>query len=125
MQAAGVPGNAPAIRGLAIAALTVACLLHSSWRKGGILLNNALAIIKVAILLLIVGIGFAALGGASFGHGPVSTTNLDIHTSFSNPRGAPGSYADSFLYIMGAYNGFKQPFYVSILQSVLFLMEMT
>ena len=123
MQAAGVPDNAPAIRGLAVAALTVACLVHSSWRKGGIVLNNALAIIKVAILLLIVGIGFAALGGASFGHGPVRTSNLEVHTSFSNLRGAPASYADSFLYVMGAYNGFKQPFYVSILHLVLFSTE--
>lgn len=116
MRAAGLPDNASAIRGVAIAAITAACLLHASWRKGGILLNNAITIIKVAILLLIIVLGFAARAGASFGHGRVQTTNFDVHTSFANPRGATATYANSFIYVIGAYNGFRQPFYVSVHQ---------
>lgn len=73
MEAAGYSTNseAPAVRGLALAAMTFACLIHASWRKGGIMLNNIVASIKVLILLAIIGIGFAASAGASFGHGPV------------------------------------------------------
>lgn len=114
MRAAGLPDDAAAIRGVAIAAITAACLIHVSWRKGGILLNNAITIIKVAILLSLIVLGFATRGGASFGHGRIQTTNFDIHTSFANPRGAAATYASSFIYIIGAYNGFRQPFYVSI-----------
>jgi len=114
MRAAGLQDDASAIRGVAIAAITAACLLHATWRKGGILLNNMLAMIKVAILLLIIVLGFIALGGASLGHGQIQTTNFDAHTSFANPRGAPATYANSFIYIIAAYSGFKQPFYVSI-----------
>lgn len=114
MRAAGLPDDAAATRGVAIAAITAACLIHVSWRKGGILLNNAITIIKVAILLSIIVLGFATRGGASFGHGRIQTTNFDIHTSFANPRGATATYANSFIFIIGAYNGFRQPFYVSI-----------
>lgn len=114
MRAAGLSDEAHATRGIAIVAITGACLIHVSWRRGGILLNNAIAMIKVAILLLIIVLGFATRGGASFGQGRIQTTNFDIHTSFATPRGTAATYANSFIYIMGAYNGFRQPFYVSI-----------
>jgi hypothetical protein len=116
LQAAGYDSDhlsAAAVRGLALAALTAACLLHGSWRRGGILLNNLVACLKVLILLAIIGIGFAALAGASFGHGKTDATNLAPHTSFNNPTSNTASYADSFLYVVWSYN-FKQPFYVSL-----------
>ena len=113
LQAAGQPDNPSAVRGLAVAALTVACLLHALWRKGGILLNNGLAFMKVAILLLIIVLGFAALGGASFGHGSIKTSNFETNTSFSHPRSDAASYADSFLYVVYSFSGFEQPFNVS------------
>ena len=68
MEAAGVTGNDSAVRGLAAMALTFACVLHALWRKGGIILNNLLAFVKVSILLAIIIIGFAASAGASFGN---------------------------------------------------------
>ena len=114
VRAAGLPDDSSAIRGVVIAAITAACLLHASWRKGGILLNNAITVIKVAILLLIIVLGFAARAGASFGHGRIQTTTFDVHTSFANPRGGTATYANSFIYVLGAYNGFRQPFYVSV-----------
>ncbi|KAL9123886.1 MAG: hypothetical protein Q9217_006728 [Psora testacea] len=116
MEAAGIPGHAPAIRGLAIAALTVACLLHAAWRRGGIIVNNVLAVIKALTLVAIIGIGFAAAAGASFGNGPVGkmtvTNNLDVDKSFSRPSGRVANYSGSILFVIYSYSGFKQPFYV-------------
>lgn len=68
MDAARVTGNDSAVRGLAVISLTFACILHALWRKGGILLNNLLAFIKVSMLLAIIVIGFAVSAGASFGN---------------------------------------------------------
>ena len=68
MEAAGVTGNHAAVRGLAVMSLTFACLLHALWRKGGILFNNLLAVVKVSTLLAIIVIGFAVSAGASFGN---------------------------------------------------------
>ena len=68
MDAAGVTGSDSAVRGLAVMGLTFACILHALWRKGGIILNNLLAFVKVSILLVIIVIGFAASAGASFGN---------------------------------------------------------
>lgn len=125
MEAAGYStnGEAPVVRALALVALTSACLIHAAWRKGGIALNNLIACIKVLILLAIIGIGFAASAGASFGHGPVHgktldtktgqlKSNFDTHTSFSNLKGDVASYASSLLFIVYSFSGFDQPFYV-------------
>ena len=125
MEAAGYSTNseAPAVRALALAALTFACLIHAVWRRGGIVLNNIMATIKVLILLGIIGIGFAASAGASFGHGPVHgktldtktgqlRPNFDTHASFANSRSDVASYASSLLFIVYSYGGFDQPFYV-------------
>lgn len=125
MEAAGVPGHDSAIRGLAIACLTFACLLHASWRRGGIVVNNILAVLKTMILLAIIVIGFAASAGASFGHRSVhgqtidpttdkASSNFDPHSSFANPRSDIASYANSILFIVYTYSGYEQPFYVSI-----------
>jgi len=54
LQAANVPVNDRAVRGIAIAAATGACLIHSFSRRGGIWLGNLFAFIKVLMLLLII-----------------------------------------------------------------------
>ena len=113
MEAANLPDNDAAVRGLAIAALTTACLLHAFWRKGGIWLNNAFAFMKVIILLLIIVCGLAALGGASLGSGAIHTGNFDVHTTFSQPQRDVSSYTNSLVYALYPYTGFMQPFYVS------------
>ena len=61
--AAGVPANNPGVRGIAIAAATATCTIHSVSRRGGIWLSNTLAFIKVGVLLLMVVTGFCAYGG--------------------------------------------------------------
>ena len=124
MEAAGLSGHDSAIRGLAVAAMTFACLLHGSWRHGGIVVNNILALLKVLILLTIIILGFAASAGASFGNGPVhgetvdpvshkAPSNFDTHSSFSKPSNWTASYVQAILLIVHSYSGFEQPFYVS------------
>ena len=123
LRAAGIEGHDPTVRGLAVVCLTAACLLHAAWRKGGIMLNNLLAVLKSLILLAIVIIGFAASAGASFGRGPVHgkttdpithklTSNFDPHSSFAFPTGDAAGYAGSILYIVFSFSGYEQPFYV-------------
>lgn len=124
LEAAGIEGHDAAIRGLAIAASTAACLLHGAWRNGGIAVNNMLASLKVLILIAVICIGFAASAGAKFGHGTVHgetvdpttgnrTSNFDTHTSFTHARHDAASYADSLLFVVYTYSGYDQPFYVS------------
>ena len=124
LDAANVESNDAAVRGLAVACLTVACLLHGIWRRGGIWINNMLATLKVLILVAVIGMGFAASAGASFGHGPVHgetvdsmtgnvTPNFDTKSSFAHPHHDAASYAETILFIVYTYSGYDQPFYVS------------
>lgn len=124
LAAANIEGKDAAARGLAVACLTVACLLHGVWRRGGIWVNNGLAALKVLILVAVIGIGFAASAGAKFGHGPVHgetvdpitgkvTPNFDTKSSFAHPHHDAASYADSILFIVYTFSGYEQPFYVS------------
>ena len=129
LEAANITGNDGATRGLAVAALTIACLLHGLWRNGGIMVNNFLASLKLLILMAVIAIGFAASAGAKFGHRPVHgetvdpstgkvTPNFDVHSSFSHPRRDVASYADALLFIVYTYSGYEQPFYVSIIPAI-------
>jgi hypothetical protein len=124
LNAFGLEGHAPAARGLAVGSLTIACLLHASWRNGGIWVNNIFACLKILILLTVIGIGFAASAGAKFGHGPVHgdtvdpttgkiTSNFDTSSSFAHTRNDVASYANPLLYVVYTFSGYEQPFYVS------------
>lgn len=102
--------------GLAIAALTFACLVHIASRRGGILLNNFFAVAKVLILLMIIILGFLRAGGYTFnGHAnpqTYPTHNFDLKKSFQGDGQNTPSFADSLLFIIYTYSGFEQPFYV-------------
>lgn len=124
MKAAGRPGSASEIRGIAAAVLTLVCIIHAVWRKGGILLNNLLASLKASILVSIIAIGFAASAGASFGNGEVhgytidpdtkaKTSNFNFHSSFATTTTDAASFASSFIQILYTFGGFEQPFNVS------------
>ncbi|KAL8933025.1 MAG: hypothetical protein Q9211_006005 [Gyalolechia sp. 1 TL-2023] len=120
LQAADMDVDAPLSRGIAVVALTAACVLHAGWRRGGIVVNNVLAVIKIGILLAIIGIGFAYAAGASFGNNsgekaPVITakeTNFNVHKSFSHVQGDFASYANAIIFTVYSFSGFQQPFYV-------------
>ena len=51
------------IKGLAVAAVTAACLLHGVWRAGGIWVQNTLAVVKMCILWFFIVAGLAAYSG--------------------------------------------------------------
>jgi amino acid transporter len=104
--------NHPAVIGLAIASLTVAILLHICSRRGGILVNNCFAVIKVLILLVLICIGLAKAGGAFSSTSIPDPHNFKTSTAFSTKRHDVASYSDSLLYIIYTYSGFEQPFYV-------------
>jgi len=98
------------VRGIAIACIAFSCLIHGVWRQGGLYLNNLLAFIKIAILVLIFIIGLLAYGGV-FGkvEGALSTKG-----AFNKDRRAGDAYgyAEAFLSVIYAFSGFNQANYV-------------
>lgn len=102
-----------AILGIAIAALTVAVVIHMFSRRGGILLNNVFAIFKVSLLVAMICMGIARKCGATFGRPQnevKQTTNFE--NSFPGTPSSLANYSDSLLFVLYSYSGFKQPFYV-------------
>ncbi|KAF8243120.1 amino acid transporter [Wilcoxina mikolae CBS 423.85] len=95
------------IRGVAIGIITLACLLHTAWRAAGIAVNNFLATIKVAILLVIICAGFAAYGGAI----PAVTEN-SFHSGVTWERSNTYGYAEAFLAVIFSYGGYMNANYV-------------
>jgi amino acid transporter len=107
------PSRGP-VTGLAIGALTIVAILHAVSRKGGILVNNCFAMLKIGILLTITILGFAVRGGKNFNseaHRPIGSS-LKPGDTFANPSGSLASYTTTFLYVLYTYSGFEQPFYV-------------
>lgn len=112
-------------RGIAIAVVTFAVVLHGTWRQAGILINNAFAIIKVLILLLFIITGFVALGNGfkpsdiaiSDGYvtnSSVASSNYRTSESFKYRSSGSYGYVESFLAIIFAFSGFNQANYVSL-----------
>ncbi|MCJ1448443.1 MAG: hypothetical protein MMC23_008958 [Stictis urceolatum] len=97
----------------AVAALTIACVIHIFSRRGGIMLSNIFATFKVLVLIAIIIIGFSVGAGAKLGRGAHSeTANLKITNSFAGPSNKVSSYSFSLLNILYSFSGFDQPFYV-------------
>jgi len=113
LEAANVPASNSTVRGVAVAAATFACLIHSFSRRGGIWLGNFLAVIKVLMLLVIIVTGVCAWAGA-FKTKTYANENMDIDRSFSDPAKESYGYAKAFLAIIFAWSGFDQPNYVSV-----------
>ncbi|KAI8720118.1 hypothetical protein NCS52_00456500 [Fusarium sp. LHS14.1] len=80
--------NEGMIRGIAIVIAIFPCLIHAFSRRGGILLNNLLAFIKVLMLIFMIIATWAVAGG---------------------PAGDK-AYAQAFLSIIFAFSGFDQDF---------------
>lgn len=105
------------IKGLAVSAITGACLLHGLWRAGGILINNVFATIKCCFLLVFIAAGFAFSAGV--GHVPKpSPSNLDPTISFmanveGGARGKVYGYSQSLLLVIFAYSGYENANLVS------------
>lgn len=98
--------------GIAIGTLSAACLLHMFSRRGGIIMNNTFAIIKVLLLVVIIVLGFLKAGGVHLGSTPSTTYNFNTSESFADAGHDFASYTNSLQYIIYSYSGFLQPFYV-------------
>lgn len=131
LEAAGIrDGHDSIARGLAVVCMTAACLLHATYRQGGIYTIIVLAIFKVCILLAIIGIGFAAIAGRTYGYGSIhgqtitnhtlqtGPSNLSANASFAFARKDFASYANSILFVVYTYSGNEQPFYVFLALSL-------
>jgi amino acid permease len=101
-----------AARGLAILAITFPCVLHAFTRRGGILLNNIAAVVKVAILCTFPIMAICVLAGvANTDH---SRENMESTNSFANARSDVDSYTQGILAVLYAYSGYNQANYVSV-----------
>lgn len=96
--------DGPTVRGIAIAVATATCFTHAISRRGGILLNNVLALVKVGILLLIVitAIVVAAKGFKDGEGNPVANVigdNTGGSNAFAEASNEANGYAHAFLSI--------------------------
>lgn len=96
--------DGPTVRGIAIAVATATCFTHAISRRGGILLNNVLALIKVGILLLIIITAVVvAARGFKDGEGEAVPNVIGDNTSgsnaFSEASNEANGYAHAFLSI--------------------------
>ena len=112
LEAANRPVTNSAVRGIAVAAATFACAIHAFSRRGGILLGNLFALIKVLMLLTMVIIGICAWAGA-FDTKTYAVENMAVEHSFSAPATDSYGYVKAFLAMIFAWSGFDQPNYVS------------
>ncbi|KAK2748441.1 hypothetical protein FQN55_004380 [Onygenales sp. PD_40] len=101
-----------AVRGIAIAVALFTCFIHTLSRRGGIVLSNFLAIIKLAILLLIIIAAIVAGAGGFPNTQSQASVNFDTHNSFRNASTHANDYANAFLLIIFTFSGFEQPNYV-------------
>ena len=93
-------------RGIAIACITFAVVLHSTLPKWGIRLFNVLGVFKVVILLFIVFAGFAALAGHRNVPDPHNFDNafrLEVGDGYGG--GGAYAYATALLRIVYSFKG--------------------
>lgn len=105
------PSNA-AVRGVALAVATFSCFIHTVSRRGGIWLNNVLAMIKIGILFLIVIVTICVAAGRLPDTPNVVEDNTALSKSFANGSNEANGYAQAFLAIIFSFSGFEQPNYV-------------
>ena len=113
LSASGVenPSNG-AVRGIAIAVATLTCFIHVFSRKGGIVLNNIFAFVKVGILLLIIVTAIVVGSGGFAETENVITENTSPGKSFEGVSDEANGFAHAFLAIMFSFGGFEQANYV-------------
>jgi amino acid transporter len=100
---------------LSFVTISFICLIHVFSRKMGLVLNNCLAIYKIALLTFVVLAGFVALAGTRAKGADRSSEygikNLD--NAFSGPNGGPYGYATAILGVLFSYQGWENANYVS------------
>ncbi|KAF4983945.1 hypothetical protein FZEAL_770 [Fusarium zealandicum] len=103
--------DAGAVRGIAIGVAILTCFIHTFSRRGGIWLNNMLAIVKVMILLLII-VTAIVVAGKGLETTNVITQNTRPSNAFKDASNDANGYAHAFLAIVFSFSGFEQPNYV-------------
>ncbi|KAI9802540.1 MAG: hypothetical protein M1833_001612 [Piccolia ochrophora] len=100
-------------RGIAIACITFAVVLHSTLPKWGIRLFNVLGVFKVVILLFIVFAGFAAIAGHRKVPNPHNFDNaFRLESGDGYGGGGAYAYATAILRIVYSYKGWENANYV-------------
>ncbi|KAF2004027.1 amino acid transporter [Amniculicola lignicola CBS 123094] len=97
-------------RVLAIIAVTFACAIHAFTRRGGIILNNVLASVKVLIVLTFPIMAICALAGVKDTNNAKS--NLNPSTSFDGIHSTMYGYSNAFISVLYAYQGINQANYI-------------
>jgi amino acid transporter len=98
-------------RGVAVCAVAAVCLMHALIPRVGVRIMNAVAAIKIFLLLFIVVSGWAVLGGA------VSTDKIpDPHASFEDSFAGSASsgnpYATALFKVLQSFAGWQNAAYV-------------
>lgn len=103
-----------AARGLAILAVTFPCFMHAFTRRGGIILNNVVVMVKVAILCSFPIMAICVLAGVVDSNH--AKHNLDPKNSFANTRSNVDSCTQGILAVLYAFSGYNQANYVCTYQ---------
>lgn len=99
-----------AVRGLAILAVTLPCFLHAFTRRGGILINNIIVVVKLAILCSFPIMAVCVLSGVTTSNH--AAANLSPTNSFRHVHSNIDSYTQGILAVFYAYSGYNQANYV-------------
>ncbi|KAG2204128.1 hypothetical protein INT47_011611 [Mucor saturninus] len=94
-------------RGFAVFCLTFWLILNIFSSKAAVRANNFFTVIKIALLALLICVGFAGLSGR-FSDGPDLSENFSFDGTLKNP----GSYASAIYYVIYAYGGWYNLNYV-------------
>ncbi|KAK3312178.1 amino acid/polyamine transporter I [Apodospora peruviana] len=100
-------------RGIGVACVTFAVVLHAAAPKWGVRLFNVLGVFKVVILLFIVFAGFAALAGHRLVPDPRNFDNaFAIERGEGYGGGGAYAYSNALLNIVYSYKGWENANYV-------------
>ncbi|KAI9166408.1 High-affinity methionine permease [Paramyrothecium foliicola] len=110
LRAVGIknPGNGP-VRGMSIAVSLLTCFIHAFSRRGGIYLNNMFAMIKIAMLILIIVIAIMVAANAMPETHNVFMENVDSKKAFKLKNADANGYARAFLAVIFSFWGYEQP----------------
>ncbi|KAK4169529.1 phosphatidylinositol 4-kinase-like protein [Cladorrhinum sp. PSN259] len=106
-------------RGIAIASVSVVCLIHSFAPRWGVWLSNGLGAFKLVLLTLLVCTGFAALAGNMASDPPNPSNFSSFHgpdyleaTEHSTATQTAAGYALALLQVQYSYSGWENANYV-------------
>lgn len=103
-------------RGIAVASITVVCVIHSLAPRWGIWLSNCLGAFKLVLLSLVVCTGFAALSGRMAVPDPNNFSSFHgpgwVWAGESDAGGAASGYALAMLQVQYSFSGWENANYV-------------